>query len=46
MKSQKLTTWISLAMTAGIIVGYLRNQMIPDPKTAKTVASYIARSRH
>ena len=42
MKSQKLTTWIFLAMLAGIVVGYLCNQMIPDPKTAKTVAGYIS----
>jgi len=42
MKSQKLTTWIFVAMLAGIVVGYMCNQMIPDPKTAKTVAGYIS----
>ncbi len=42
MKSQKLTTWIFMAMIAGIIVGYMCNQMIPDPKTATTVAGYIS----
>jgi Na+/H+-dicarboxylate symporter len=42
MRSQKLTTWIFIAMIAGIVVGYMCNQMIPDPKTAKTVAGYIS----
>ena len=42
MRSRNLTTWIFIAMIAGIIVGYLCNQMIPDPKTAKTVAGYIS----
>ncbi len=42
MRSQKLTTWIFIAMIAGIIVGYLCNQMIPDAKEAKTVAGYIS----
>jgi len=42
MRSQKLTTWIFIAMVAGIIVGYMCNQMIPDPKTAKTVAGYVS----
>ena len=42
MRSQKLTMWIFIAMIAGIIVGYMCNQMIPDAKTAKTVAGYIS----
>jgi Na+/H+-dicarboxylate symporter len=42
MRSQKLTTWIFIAMIAGIIVGYMCNQMIPDAKAAKTVAGYIS----
>ena len=42
MRSRNLTTWIFIAMIAGIIVGYMCNQMIPDAKTAKTVAGYIS----
>ena len=42
MRSRNLTTWIFIAMIAGVIVGYMCNQMIPDAKTAKTVAGYIS----
>ena len=42
MRSRNLTTWIFIAMVAGIVVGYMCNQMIPDAKTAKTVAGYIS----
>ncbi len=42
MRAQKLTTWIFIAMIAGIVVGYMCNQLIPDPKTAKTVAGYVS----
>jgi Na+/H+-dicarboxylate symporter len=42
MRTQRLTTWIFIAMIAGIIVGYMCNQLIPDPKTAKTVAGYVS----
>jgi len=42
MRSRNLTTWIFIAMIAGIVVGYMCNQMIPDAKTAKTVAGYIS----
>ena len=42
MRTQRLTTWIFMAMIAGIIVGYMCNQLIPDPKTAKTVAGYVS----
>ncbi|HEX7650795.1 MAG TPA: dicarboxylate/amino acid:cation symporter [Noviherbaspirillum sp.] len=42
MKRIKLTTWIALAMTAGIIVGYLCNTFAPDAATAKQVSGYIS----
>src|SRR5215510_7749737 len=42
MRSRKLTTWIFIAMVAGIIVGYMCNQLIPDPKTATTIAGYVS----
>jgi Na+/H+-dicarboxylate symporter len=42
MRSRNLTTWIFIAMIAGIVVGYMCNQLIPDAKTAKTVAGYIS----
>jgi Na+/H+-dicarboxylate symporter len=42
MRTQRLTTWIFIAMIAGIVVGYMCNQLIPDPKTAKTVAGYVS----
>ena len=41
MKS-KLTTWIFLAMLAGIGVGWMCNELLPTPETAKTVAGYIS----
>ena len=37
-----LTTWIMLALVAGIVVGYSCNVAFPDPKTAKTIAGYIS----
>jgi Na+/H+-dicarboxylate symporter len=42
MKRIKLTTWIALAMTAGIIVGYLCNTFAPDAATAKQISGYIS----
>src|SRR6266478_637113 len=38
----KLTTWILLAMIAGIGVGWMCHELLPTPETAKTVAGYIS----
>ncbi|HTP45720.1 MAG TPA: dicarboxylate/amino acid:cation symporter [Casimicrobiaceae bacterium] len=42
MKKMKLTTWIFLAMLAGIGVGWLCHNLLPTPESAKTVAGYIS----
>ena len=42
MKRNKLTTWIAIAMAAGIIVGYICNTFAPDAATAKQISGYIA----
>ena len=42
MKKTKLTTWIFLAMLAGIGVGWMCHELLPTPESAKTVASYIS----
>src|SRR5689334_18156504 len=39
---RKLTTWILIAMIAGIAVGYMCNMLLPTPESARTVASYIS----
>ncbi|HEX7272633.1 MAG TPA: dicarboxylate/amino acid:cation symporter [Casimicrobiaceae bacterium] len=41
-KKMKLTTWIFLAMLAGIGVGWLCHNLLPTPESAKTVAGYIS----
>ena len=38
----KLTTWILIAMVAGIAVGYMCHMLLPTPEMARTVASYIS----
>ena len=38
----KLTTWILLAMIAGIGVGWMCHELLPTPEAAKTVAGYIS----
>jgi Na+/H+-dicarboxylate symporter len=38
----KLTTWIFLAMLAGIGVGWMCHELLPTPESAKTVAGYIS----
>jgi len=38
----KLTTWIFLAMLAGIGVGWMCHELLPTPESAKSVAGYIS----
>ena len=38
----KLTTWILLAMLAGIGVGWMCHELLPTPQAAMTVAGYIS----
>ncbi len=38
----KLTTWILIAMLAGIGVGWMCHGLLPTPEAAKTVAGYIS----
>jgi Na+/H+-dicarboxylate symporter len=42
MKRNKLTTWIAIAMAAGVAVGYLCNTLAPDAAAAKQIAGYIS----
>src|SRR5580765_5967607 len=38
----KLTTWILIAMGAGIGVGWMCHELLPTPEAAKTIADYIS----
>jgi Na+/H+-dicarboxylate symporter len=38
----KLTTWILIAMAAGIGVGWMCHELLPTPEAAKTVSGYIS----
>jgi Na+/H+-dicarboxylate symporter len=38
----KLTTWILIAMLAGIAVGWMCHELLPSPESAKNVAGYIS----
>jgi Na+/H+-dicarboxylate symporter len=42
VKLNKLTTWILIALVAGIAVGYLCNTLAPSPTAAKEIASYFS----
>ncbi len=42
MKMNKLTTWIIMAMLAGIGVGYVCHALAPDAATAKDIAGYFS----
>lgn len=42
MKTNKLTTWIMVAMVLGVAVGYLCNINAPDAKAAKAIAGYFS----
>ena len=39
---RKLMTWILFAMLGGIAVGWMCNQLLPTPESARTVAGYIS----
>ncbi|NML97178.1 dicarboxylate/amino acid:cation symporter [Paraburkholderia sp. RP-4-7] len=42
MKTNKLTTWIMVAMVLGVGVGYICNINAPDAKAAKEIAGYLS----
>lgn len=42
MKMNKLTTWIAIAMLAGVAVGYLCHEFAPNAAAAKEIASYLS----
>ena len=42
MPKMKLTTWIFIAMLAGIGVGWMCHELLPTPESAKSVAGYIS----
>ena len=41
MRSQRLTSYIVVAMVLGVVVGALINTLVTDPQTVKAVAGYI-----
>jgi Na+/H+-dicarboxylate symporter len=42
MKTNRLTTWIMVAMVLGVGVGYICNINAPDAKAAKEIAGYFS----
>jgi Na+/H+-dicarboxylate symporter len=42
MKTNRLTTWIMVAMVLGVGVGYICNINAPDAKAAKEIAGYLS----
>lgn len=42
MKRNKLTTWIGVALVAGIVVGYLCNSLAPNAAVAKEISGYFS----
>ena len=42
MKLNKLTTWILIALVAGIAAGYLCNTLAPSPAAAREIAGYFS----
>ena len=41
MKTNKLTTWIIIALILGVITGYACNTLAPTPAAAKEIAGYF-----
>ncbi|MFM0236273.1 dicarboxylate/amino acid:cation symporter [Paraburkholderia sediminicola] len=41
-KTNKLTTWIMVAMVLGVVAGYICNINAPDAKAAKEIAGYFS----
>jgi Na+/H+-dicarboxylate symporter len=40
--SKRFTYWILAGMALGVVVGYILNQSIPDPKAAAAIAGYFS----